>query len=92
MDNPKSGERRVRSGVVRQTEILGGTPVFFVEEWRDNCPCPDCVASGHWQRVGNNMGYATKIGADMVVDPPKYTLGSGMDDLVGRVAALERRE
>ena len=85
----KQGSRRIRSGVVGQATQHGGKPVFFVEEWHGKCPCPDCKADGHWVRIGNNLGYATRIEAHMVADPPTITMHHGMDDVLDRIAKLE---
>ena len=88
-DRPKEGQRRIRSGVVAQAVVPGGKPVFFVEAWHAGCPCPDCMVDGHWTRIGNSLGYATWIEANMVADPPQITMGSGGAALLDRVAKLE---
>ena len=88
-DSPKEGQRRIRSGVVAQAVVKGGKPVFFVEEWRERCPCPDCTVDGHWTRIGENLGYATWGEAIMFADPPKLAWGSGMDDILARTEKQE---
>ena len=92
----KQGRRRIRSGVVAQAVVAGGKPVFFVEEWRGKCPCPDCEADGHWVRIGENLGYATWSEAIMFADPPTLAWGSGMDDILARMddilARTEKQE
>ena len=85
----KQGSRRIRSGVVGQATQHGGKPVFFVEEWRGKCPCPDCEADGHWVRIGENLGYANRMHAEIVANPLQVTVSSGMDDILGRIEKLE---
>ena len=90
-DRPKEGQRRIRSGVVAQAVVKGGKPVFFVEEWRERCPCPDCTTDGHWTRIGDNLGYATWVEASMFADPPKFTMsgGPGLNQIFTRLSKLE---
>ena len=93
----KQGRRRIRSGVVAQAVVAGGKPVFFVEEWRGKCPCPDCEADGHWVRIGENLGYR-HMGRGHHVCRPCQPLawGSGMDDILARMddilARTEKQE
>ena len=93
-DSPKEGQRRIRSGVVAQAVVSGGKPVFFVEEWRERCPCPDCTVDGHWTRIGENLGYATWGEADHSLPTRQNSRwGSGMADILARMDdILDRTE